>query len=116
MGRENGIVERDRGRGIVAILKNPAEIIRGIGVEGMADAKLIAREAKISLGVIGQAFAIGAISQLIVERSLIDGIGIEAGGVGEKFSGIGEFPGIDRESRRAGPAPRRARHRSARAA
>ncbi len=64
----------------------------------MADAKLVARQTEISLGVIGEAFAIGAISKLIVEGSLIDGIGIEAGGVGEEFPGVGELPGIDEDS------------------
>ena len=64
----------------------------------MTDAKLVARQAKISLGIIRQAFAIRTISELIVEGSLIDGIGIEAGGVGEEFSGIGELPGIDENS------------------
>src|ERR1700683_4473023 len=104
MGYENGFIERDCGRCIAAILKNAAEIVSGVGVQRMTHAKLVARQAKISLGIIGQAFAIGAISQLIVEGALIDRIGIETGGVGEKFPGIGEFLGIDQGSRTVAPS------------
>src|SRR5579872_6625254 len=95
---ENGFIKRNRRGRVIPLLENSAEVIRRIGIERMTNAKLIAGEAKISLGIVRQAFLIRAVAELIIESPLIDGIGIETGRIGQKFSGIGELFAIDQNS------------------